>query len=102
MNFAEEFKDMKDILFTADLAFEHGDFTIAESDNQHTQHILIAQIGESKASPARGVGIEQMLNSEEPMEFLIEAKKNLEYDGQKVDNISFTENKTIKVEAKYL
>lgn len=102
MNFAEEFKDMKDILFTDDLAFDNGDFTIAESDNQHTQHILIAQKGEYKASPELGVGIEQMLNSEEPMEFLIEAKKNLEYDGQKVDNISFTENKTIKVEAKYL
>ena len=45
MNFAYEFKDMKDILFTDDLAFENSDFAIAESDNQHTQHILIAQKG---------------------------------------------------------
>ena len=85
-----------------DLQLYNGDFVIDNSDQQHVEHIVHAQKGEYKASPELGVGIEQMLNSEEPMEFLIEAKKNLEYDGQKVDNISFTENKTIKVEAKYL
>lgn len=92
---------MKDFLFDDDLLFQDGDLTIGEGDMQHTQHIIIAQKGEYKEATELGVGIEQMLNSEEPMEFLIETKKNLEYDGQKVSNISFTEEGKIKVDAKY-
>lgn len=93
---------MKDILFTDDVVVKNGDIAIGESDNQHVKHILLASKGEFKASPELGVGIEMMLNTEEPMEFLIEAKKNLEYDGMKVNNISFTETGTINVDAKYL
>lgn len=92
---------MKDILFNNDITIKDGDFDIGESDNQHTQHILIATKGEYKASPELGVGLESMLNTEEPMEFLIEAKKNLEYDGMKVNNISYTESGTINIDAKY-
>lgn len=93
---------MKDILFNDDIITKNGDFALEESDNQHVKHILLATKGEYKASPELGVGIELMLNTEEPMQFLIDAKKNLEYDGMKVNNISFTETGTINVDAKYL
>lgn len=93
---------MKDILFNDDIEIKNGDFAIGESDNQHVKHILLASKGEYKFSPELGVGIDRMLATEEPMEFLIEAKKNLEYDGMKVKNISFTENGTINVDAKYI
>ena len=92
---------MKDILFDSDLVIKQGDFAIGDSDNQHTQHILIASKGEYKNTPALGVGLEKMLSTEDPMEFLIEAKKNLEYDGMKVKNIAFTATGTINVDAKY-
>ncbi len=92
---------MRDILFNDDLEIKDGDFMVGESDNQHVKHILSASKGEYKASPELGVGIEKILNTEEPMEFLIEAKKNLEYDGMKVKDISFTANGTINVDAKY-
>lgn len=92
---------MKDFLFEDDLIIKNGDFVIGESDNQHVKHILLAGKGEYKSNPELGVGIENMLSTEEPMEFLIEAKKNLEYDGMKVNNISFTEAGTINVDAKY-
>ncbi|MDO4225812.1 MAG: oxidase [Bergeyella zoohelcum] len=100
MNFAPRINEMTDLVFTSDLEFENGDFVLKESQNQQVQHIIIAQKGEYKEFPELGVGIEQMLNTEEPTEFLIEAKKNLEYDGLKVKNIAFTENGTIKIEAK--
>ncbi len=93
---------MKDFLFNDDLEIKNGDFAIGESDNQHVQHILLSSKGEYKERPELGVGLERMLNTEEPMEFLIEAKKNLEYDGLKVNNISFTEQGTISVDAKYI
>lgn len=92
---------MKDIIMNADLEFQNGDFAIGESQNQHTEHIIIAHKGEYKEMPEIGVGIEQMLNAETSTEFLIETKKNLEYDGQKVKNISFTHEGKINIDAKY-
>lgn len=92
---------MKDIIMNADLEFQNGDFAIGESQNQHTEHIIIAHKGEYKEMPEIGVGIERMLGTETGTEFLIEAKKNLEYDGQKVKNISFTHEGKINIDAKY-
>lgn len=92
---------MKDFLFTDDLQISDGDFAIGDSSNQHVQHILLAQKGEYKQTPELGVGIEQMLGADDPMEFLIEAKKNLEYDGMTVNNISFTEDQKLNIDAKY-
>lgn len=92
---------MIDFLFDDDFIISNGDFAVGNSDNQHVKHILIASKGEFKANPEIGVGIENMLNTEDPNEFLIEAKRNLQYDGMKVSNIAFTENGTINVDAKY-
>lgn len=93
---------MKDILFNDEVMIKNGDFVIGDSENQHVKHILISSKAEYKANPELGVGVEKILNTEEPMEFLIEAKKNLQYDGMKVRNISFTEEQTIHVDAKYI
>lgn len=93
---------MKDILFNEDLEIREGDLAVGYSDNQHVKHILLAEKGEYKINPELGVGLEKMIATDDPMEFLIDAKKNLEYDGMKVENISFTEQQTIQVDAKYL
>jgi len=93
---------MKDFLFDGDLQIVNGDLATGESGNQHTKHILTAGKGEYKGNPEIGAGIENMLSTDEPMEFLIEAKRNLEYDGMKVKNITLTEQGTIDVDAKYL
>ena len=92
---------MQDLNYKDDLSIDTGDFMISESDNQHVQHILKANKGDYKMNPELGVGIENMLNSEEATSFLIEAKKNLEYDGMKVQNIEFTEQETLKINANY-
>ena len=92
---------MQDLNYTDDLNMANGDFLIKESDSQHVQHILKANKGDFKMNPELGVGIENMLNSEEATSFLIETKKNLEYDGMKVQNIEFTEQETLKINANY-
>lgn len=92
---------MQDFIYKTDLQIKNGDFAVAESDNQHTQHILVANKGEYKAAPELGVGISQMLNSEDVTEFLIEAKKNLQYDGQQVKDIRFTDEGKLIVDSKY-
>lgn len=92
---------MQDILYTNNLSIKNGDLQVGESTNQHIQHILISNKGEWKRNPEIGVGISNMLNSEEAIDFLIEAKKNLEYDGMLVNNIAFTETESLNIDAKY-
>ena len=92
---------MIDILIDEDLEFEDGDFAIGISDKQHIKHILKAFKGEFKEFPELGVGIEQMINDDNYMDVLIEAKKNLQYDGVEVKNIKFTDEGKLNVDGRY-
>ncbi len=92
---------MQDIIHHEDLEIKNGDFAVLDSASQHTEHILLANKGEYKAAPELGVGISQMINTEEVTEFLIEAKKNLQYDGQTVTEIRFTADDKLIVDSKY-
>lgn len=84
-----------------DLAIQNGDFTTGFSDNQHQEHILIATKGEYKEFPELGVGIVQMLSDDDWTSVLIEAKKNLEYDGMKINNVKFEENGNLTIDGNY-
>ena len=92
---------MIDILIDEDLEFEDGDFAIGISDKQHIKHILKAFKGEFKEFPELGVGIEQMINDDNYMDVLIEAKKNLQYDGVEGKNIKFTDEGKLNVDGEY-
>jgi hypothetical protein len=98
-----ELCSMTDILLdnTGDLAMQNGDFVLGFSDNTHQEHILIAAKGEFKEFPELGVGLNKMLSDDDYTSFLIEAKKNLEYDGMKINNIKFEENGNLNVDGYY-
>ncbi len=84
-----------------DLSFKNGDLDIGFSDNQHQEHILIANKGEYKEFPELGVGIHQMIGDDDFISVLIETKKNLEYDGMKINNVKFEENGKLNIDGKY-
>lgn len=84
-----------------DLSIKNGDFVTGFSDNQHQEHILIATKGEYKEFPELGVGIAQMLSDDDWTSVLIEAKKNLEYDGMKINNVKFEENGNLTIDGYY-
>ena len=94
---------MNDILLdtNGDLSLQNGDVVIGYSDNQHQEHILIANKGEYREFPELGVGIEQILDDDDYISVLIEAKKNLEYDGMKINNIKFEENGKLTIDGYY-
>ncbi len=94
---------MKDFLLdkNGDLLIENGDFVIGNSENQHQLDILLAEKGEFKEFPEIGVSINEMLADDNFVAFLIEAKKNLEYDGMQINNIEFTENGVLNIDGKY-
>lgn len=78
-----------------------GDFTIGRSDEQHQRHILIANKGEYKEHPEVGVGIIDMLSNDAYTESLIETKKQLEYDGMVIKNVSYNENDKLIIDGNY-
>lgn len=94
---------MTDIILDdkGDLSFKNGDIEIGYSDNQHQEHILLANKGEYREFPELGVGIVQILDDDDYVSVLIEAKKNLEYDGMKISNIKFEENGNLTIDGKY-
>jgi hypothetical protein len=94
---------MTDILLnkTGDLDIQNGDIVIDYSDNQHQEHILLANKGDYKEFPELGVGINNMLNEDDFLPFLIEAKKNLQYDGMRINNIKFEENGNLNIDGYY-
>lgn len=92
---------MIDFIQNYDLEIKNGDWHTGLAENQHAKYIIQAQKGEFKQNPELGVGIENMLNTEQAIDFLIEAKKNLEYDGMNVKNIAFTEAGNLHIDAHY-
>lgn len=94
---------MKDFILdeNGDIAFKNGHLVIGDSDIQNQKLILSSHKGDFKEWPEIGVGIDQMMEDDEIDHWLIEAKKNLEYDGMKVRNISFTEDGKLNVDANY-
>ncbi|MDV6170226.1 oxidase [Flavobacterium sp. DG1-102-2] len=94
---------MTDILSNENgsLAFKDGDFATGFSENQHQHDILLANKGEYKEFPEIGVGLIQMLQDDEYTDVLIEAKKNLQYDGMEIDNITIDEYGKLNIYGKY-
>ncbi len=96
------FVSMKDLKFTDDLVIKDGDFVIDDSDNQHQKDILVAYKGEYKLNPELGVGIDVLLKEDDVTAILIEAKKNLMYDGVDVKNIYFSDQAKLIIDGKYI
>jgi hypothetical protein len=91
-----------DYLFeNGDLAIQNGDFVIGNSSNQHQEHILLAHKGEYREFPELGVGIKDMLGDDNIDFWLIEIKKNLQYDGMQVENVLFDNEGNINIDGDY-
>lgn len=97
------FVGMTDILLDEnnDMAIVDGDFVIGRSDEQNQHLIIASNKGEWKAHPEVGVGIQNMLNSDEYTEILIEIKKQLQYDGMLIKNVSYGNDGKLIVDGEY-
>ncbi|GIM53749.1 oxidase [Capnocytophaga cynodegmi] len=94
---------MQDILLdnNNDLKIVNGDFDIGVSDYQQQKLIVATHKGEWKEHPEVGVGITQMIADDRYTEMLIEIKKQLEYDGMQIDNVSLKENGKLFIDGFY-
>jgi hypothetical protein len=93
---------MKDILLDEnnDLLITNGDLTIGDADKQNQKLILTTHKGEWKEKPEVGAAVQEMLSDDNFSQYIIEAKKQLEYDGMQVDDIRLEGDQLI-IDGKY-
>jgi hypothetical protein len=94
---------MKDILLTPsnDLKITNGDFDFGESQDQSQLLIVLSEKSEFKEFLEIGVGIHSMLSDHNYNQALLEMKKQLEYDGMTIKDISFTKDGKLIIDGNY-
>lgn len=84
-----------------DLRIVNGDFVIGDATLQHQEHILLAHKGEFKESPEIGVGVSDYLLDENFKKALSEIRKNFEYDGMIINELSIDNKGNLNIDANY-
>jgi hypothetical protein len=79
---------------------EHG-FVIGDITNQNQELIVLAEKGEFKAEPTKGVGIMSFLNDEVPDSLLRAIRTELAVEGMKVNTLSFDAKGNLQIDAEY-
>lgn len=74
----------------SDLAFDNGDFVLADATRQHQQHNLLAGKGDLRAFPQAGINLIQFISGEtaaDTVETQSAVELQLELDGQTIKSV---------------
>lgn len=91
-----------DIIFeNGEIAVKNGDFFVAESDQQHIEHIMIADKGQFRQWPLIGVGIRRQINgSINKIDLKQDIRVQLRSDNFTVKRVDIENDFTITIDAK--
>lgn len=94
---------MIDILLNTDgdLDISNGDFLPGESTLQNQTLILIAHQGEFKQTPEIGVGIQDLLLSDELLEYRHRIRNHFAMDKLRIKELELYEIGNLKINASY-
>ena len=94
---------MNDILLEndAEIIISNGDFGVGESLLQNQTLILIAHQGDYKALPEIGVGISDLLLSNQLLEYRHRIRSHFGLDGLHVKSLDLYELDKLKIDADY-
>lgn len=86
-----------------DLKVSVGDLVVGESTRQHQQLLLLAEKGEFREFPARGIGAQSwLLDDIQAGDFAAAVKKEFEADGMKVLLVKGAQAGKLQIEASYV
>jgi hypothetical protein len=94
---------MKDFLLddNFDLLIVDGDLVVGDSTAQHQKILILADKGEFKDVPMRGVGALKYLEDHSPDNLAREIRQEFSADGMKVNKIQIAPDLNIQVDANY-
>jgi hypothetical protein len=84
-----------------DLLIVDGDLVVGESTAQHQKILILADKGEFKDVPMRGVGARRYLEEHTPDNLAREIRQEFAADGMTVKKIQIASDLIIQVEANY-
>lgn len=83
-----------------DLMTANGDLVTGEATRQHQQLLLLAEKGEIRDLPMRGVGLQTWLHDEQAGSLNGQVKREFEADGMTVEAVKGS-GANLQIEAKY-
>ena len=94
---------MKGIILNDDfsLKVQNGSLAVGDSTAQNQKILILANKGDFKMRPMRGVGAARFLESEIPSDFAREIRTEFVADGMTVNSIQIGTNLELQVEASY-
>lgn len=84
-----------------DLLIVDGDLVVGDSTAQHQKILILADKGEFKDVPMRGVGALKYLEDHSPDNLAREIRQEFSADGMKVNKIQIAPDLNIQVDANY-
>jgi hypothetical protein len=84
-----------------DLKVTNGSLAFGEVTYQNQKILILADKGELKANPMRGVGVRRYLENETPDALAREIRLEFSADGMKVNTININADLEIQVDAIY-
>lgn len=82
---------------TGDLLIEHKAATIADSDAQTVEAVLLAQRGEFKERPLIGAAVRQLLGGQRDVFWPQETKKMIKAAGVEVNRVTVDADGTVNI-----
>jgi hypothetical protein len=94
---------MKGIILNDDLTLKisNGSLVIGDTTYQNQKILLLAEKGEFKSRPMRGVGTKRFLESAQPDELAREIRTEFFADGMTVNSIKIPQNGQLSIDAVY-
>ena len=94
---------MKGIILNEDLTLKvvNGSMVIDDTTYQNQQILLLADKGDFKNKPMRGVGTKRYLESAQPDELAREIRTEFIADGMKVNSIKIPQTGQLNIDATY-
>ena len=83
-----------------DLHIENGEVAIGEIDSQNLELLIMAEKGEIREAPLRGVGIRRYVDDEDPATLLQAIRNEVAEEGMVLDTIEI-KNGRLNIEAHY-
>lgn len=94
---------MKGIILNDDLTLKiaNGSMVIGDTTYQNQKILLLAEKGEFKSRPMRGVGTKRFLESSQPDELAREIRTEFIADGMTVNSIRIPQTGQLSIDAEY-
>jgi hypothetical protein len=84
-----------------DLLIENGEVVVGDVGGQNLEMLIVAEKGEIREAPLRGVGMRRYIDDEDPATLLQAIRNEIATEGMVLEKLEITADGKLDIEAKY-